>query len=126
MTYANAGHNPPLIRHADGSVAYIKSRSGLVLAGMEGIRYRANTTRLEPGDMLYLYTDGVTEALDENNTLYGEKRLPEVLSRNLNTDTRMLCEAVKADVDAFAGEAPQFDDITMLSLRYTPPGEEDE
>lgn len=124
VTYANAGHNPPLVRHADGSVEFVRSRPGLVLAGMEGIRYRANSIQLEPGDMLYLYTDGVTEATNADNNLYGENRLLAILEHHTNGDVHAVCENVKADVDAFVGEAPQFDDITMLSLRYTPPGEE--
>ena len=124
VTYANAGHNPPLIRHADGSVAYLKSRPGLVLAGMEGIRYRTNRLTLEPGDMLYLYTDGVTEATNADNGLYGEARLLAVLEGNTEANVHAVCEKVKTDVDTFVGEAPQFDDITMLSLRYTPLEEE--
>ena len=124
VTYANAGHNPPLVRHADGSVEFVRSRPGLVLAGMEGIRYLANSIQLDPGDMLYLYTDGVTEATNADNNLYGENRLLAILEHHTNGDVHALCENVKADVDAFVGEAPQFDDITMLSLRYTPPGEE--
>ena len=124
VTYANAGHNPPLIRRADGSVEFIRSRPGFVLAGMEDIRYRSNTIRLEQGDILYLYTDGVTEATDRNNNLYGEKRLQTVLERGSGIDVKSLCLLVKDDVDAFVGEAPQFDDITMLSMRYDLPKEE--
>lgn len=125
VTYANAGHNPPLIRHSDGSVSSLKSRPGLVLAGMEGIRYRANKVQLKPGDMLYLYTDGITEATNTENQLYGENRLLAVLEHNADEDVHTVCKNVKIDVDTFAGEAPQFDDITMISLRYTPPGEEE-
>ena len=121
ITYANAGHNPPLIRHADGSVTWLKSRPGLVLAGMDGLRYRANTVRLEPGDMLYLYTDGVTEATNTENALYGEERLVAVLQQNTDTDVQAVCQQVKLSVDTFAGDAPQFDDITMLALKYTLP-----
>ena len=124
VTYTNAGHNPPLIRRADGSVEYIKSRPGLVLAGMEGIRYRSNTIQLSQGDILYLYTDGVTEATDLNNELYGESRLLAVLEKESNVDVHSMCHLVKADVDAFAGKAPQFDDISMLSLQYNLPKEE--
>ncbi len=121
VTYANAGHNPPLVCHADGSVTYLKSQPGLVLAAMEGICYWANSIQLEPGDLLYLYTDGVTEAMNADNGLYGENRLLEVLEHNINADVHAICENIKTDVDAFAGDAPQFDDITMLTLRYTPP-----
>ena len=124
VTYANAGHNPPFIRHGDGSVEMIKSRPGLVLAGMEGIRYRANTVQLKPGDLLYLYTDGVTEATDVANNLYGEARLQAVLQQKNVGDVQTLCQQVRKDVDRFAGDAPQFDDITMLALKYMPSEEE--
>jgi sigma-B regulation protein RsbU (phosphoserine phosphatase) len=87
FTYANAGHNPPLIRKKDGEYEYLKARAGLVLAGMEGIRYRQYEIMLEPGDGLYLYTDGVTEATNEENTLYGEDRLRDILNRHKD-DTR--------------------------------------
>ena len=73
--------------------------------------------------MIYLYTDGVTEATNENNELYGESRLLDVLCANAGCDTQTICDAVKADVDLFVGEAPQFDDITMLCLRFN--GEDD-
>lgn len=116
LKFVNAGHNPPLIRQADGEFAYLKARSGMVLAGMDGIKYRQNELQLTPGDQVFLYTDGVTEATDKNNQLYGEERLLETVNQNIIKDTKKLCEAVKADVDKFVGEAPQFDDITMLSV----------
>ncbi len=116
LKFVNAGHNPPLIRQADGEFAYLKARSGMVLAGMDGIKYRQNELQLTPGDQFFLYTDGVTEATDKNNQLYGEERLLETVNQNIIKDTRQLCEAVKEDVDKFVGEAPQFDDITMLSV----------
>lgn len=124
VTYANAGHNPPFIRHGDGSVEMVKSRPGLVLAGMEGIRYRVNTVQLKPGDLLYLYTDGVTEATDAGNNLYGEVRLEAVLQQKNVGDVETICRQVKENVDNFVGDAPQFDDITMLALKYTPAEEE--
>lgn len=124
VTYANAGHNPPFIRHADGRVDVVKSRPGLVLAGMEGIRYRTNTVQLKPGDLLYLYTDGVTEATDAENNLFGEARLQAVLQQRLSGDIQTVCTQVKEDVDRFVGEAPQFDDITMMALTYAPAAEE--
>lgn len=120
ITYGNAGHNPPLIKHADGTFTYLKSRPGFVMAGMEGIRYRKNEIQLMPGDSIYLYTDGVTEATDAMNELYGEERLLTVLNQNADAAPQEICETVKADVDAFVGEAPQFDDITMLCLTYQP------
>lgn len=118
MEYANAGHNPPLIKKADGEFEYLKSRPGFVLAGMEGITYRKNTLSLEKGDRIYLYTDGVTEATNRAENLYGEDRLKNVLNTSLNLSAEELCCAVKKDVDDFVGDAPQFDDITMLCFDY--------
>ena len=120
LTFANAGHNPPLVKHADGSFSYLKSRAGFVLAGMDGVRYRKNELQLVPGDKIYLYTDGVTEATDANEQLYGEDRLLEIMNKHAGSDVQTICEAVKADVDLFVGEAPQFDDITMVCLDYHP------
>ena len=118
VTFANAGHNPPLVKHADGSFEYLKSRAGFVLAGMEGIRYRKNELQLQPGDKIYLYTDGVTEATDANEQLYGEERLLNILNSLEKSGVEEICTKVKVDVDLFVGEAPQFDDITMLCLEY--------
>lgn len=125
VTFANAGHNPPIVKHSDGSSSYLKTRPGFVLAGMEGIRYRKNEYQLEKGDVIFLYTDGVTEAMNSANELYGEDRLIKVLERNADSDTQRICDAVKADVDSFVGDAPQFDDITMLCLKYSQDGEAD-
>ncbi|MDO4741538.1 MAG: SpoIIE family protein phosphatase, partial [Eubacteriales bacterium] len=118
LTFANAGHNPPLVRRADGSFEYMNTRAGFVLAGMEGIRYRKNEMWLNPGDKLFLYTDGVTEAINEHEELYGEERLLAVLNRCADMDVQAICDEVKADVDEFAGAAEQFDDITMLCIAY--------
>ena len=123
VLFANAGHNPPLVKHADGTYEYLKTRAGFVLAGMEGVRYRGNEIDLAPGDSIYLYTDGVTEATDLNTELYGEDRLHTVLEKYKDAAPQVICDEVKRDVDAFVGEAPQFDDITMLALKYN--GQED-
>ncbi|MDO4741196.1 MAG: SpoIIE family protein phosphatase, partial [Eubacteriales bacterium] len=119
LRFANAGHNPPAIRRRDGQYEFLKSRVNLVLAGMEGIRYRKNEVTLEPGDTLYLYTDGVTEAQNEAQALYGEERLLASLNAAGGADVEAVCRAVKRDVDAFAGTAQQFDDITMLCVRLS-------
>jgi sigma-B regulation protein RsbU (phosphoserine phosphatase) len=121
--YANAGHCLPLVKHADGTYEYLKTRTGLVLAGMEGVRYRKYEVDLAPGDAIYLYTDGVTEATDANNTLYGDDRLHSILEKYKDAAPHVICDEVKRDVDAFVGEAPQFDDITMLSLKYNGEGD---
>ena len=118
MQFANAGHNPPLLKRADGSFEYLKTRAGFVLAGMEGIRYRAGELMLAPGDRLFMYTDGVPEATNADNKLYGEERLLEFMNQNTDVDAVALLPALKANIDEFVGEAPQFDDITMLLLDY--------
>ena len=125
LEFANAGHNPPLIRQNGEDFEFLKARAGLVLAGMDGIKYRKNEIQLSAGDEIYLYTDGVTEAVDKNNNLYGEVRLQNFLNNNKGTDAQKLCTLVKENVDSFAGEVPQFDDITMLFLRFKG-GEENE
>ena len=124
VSCACAGHNPPLLRSQDGSYSFVKFRPGLVLAGMEGIHYRKNEFTLLPGDTLYLYTDGVTEATDSNEKLYGEERLNRYLNALESADPEKICKSVLSDVDRFVGSAPQFDDITMLCLTYLGHGKE--
>ena len=120
VQFANAGHNPPLLKRADGSFEYLKTRAGFVLAGMEGIRYRAGEITLSEGDRLFLYTDGVPEATNADNQLYGEERLLAFMNQSTDTEAAKLLPALKANIDVFVGEAPQFDDITMFMLDYKP------
>lgn len=120
LEYVNAGHNPPLIALSGGKYEYLRNRCGFVLAGLETTRYRLSSVTLSEGDSLFLYTDGVTEATDLKNELYGEDRLEDTLNRNRGKNPEELIASVKADVDAFVGDAPQFDDITMLSISYHP------
>ena len=120
VKFANAGHNPPLLKRADGSFEYLKTRAGFVLAGMEGIRYRIGELTLYPGDRLFLYTDGVPEATNTENTLYGEDKLLSFMNRNASMEATKLLPALKTNIDEFVGEAPQFDDITMLMFDYKP------
>ena len=118
VSFANAGHNPPVVVHSNGECEYLKSRSGFVLAGMEGMRYRANEMTLKQGDRIFLYTDGVTEATDVNESLYGEDRLLSYINKNKSLKAEALLSGLKEDIDLFAGDAPQFDDITMLIFDY--------
>jgi len=118
LQFANAGHNPPLLKRADGSFEYLKTRAGFVLAGMEGVRYRAGELTLSPGDRLFLYTDGVPEATNAENQLYGEERLLSFMNQNASVEATALLPKLKANIDEFVGDAPQFDDITMLMLDY--------
>ena len=120
LKFANAGHNPPILKRADGSFEYLKTRAGFVLAGMEGIRYREGELVLAPGDRLFLYTDGVPEATNSDNKLYGEDRLLSFMNNNAGVSATSLLPALKSNIDEFVGDAPQFDDITMLMLDYKP------
>ena len=125
LQFANAGHNPPLIKRANGEFEYLKTRAGFVLAGMDGVRYRMGELTLCPGDRIFLYTDGVTEATNKDNQLYGEDRLISFMNRNSTVEATALLPALKGDIDSFVGEAPQFDDITMLMFDYKSKGEDE-
>ena len=118
LTYVNAGHNPPLIKRAGGNFEYLRERTGFVLAGMDGIKYRQNTFDLHPGDRVFLYTDGVTESTNEHEELYGEERLQHFLNNHETGNTEEILDALRKDLRDFSNEAPQFDDITMLLLDY--------
>ena len=85
---------------------------------MEGIRYRQGSIQLEPGDRIFLYTDGAPEATNSSEELYGMERLSAILNKNCDKSPEELLPAVKEDIDAFVGEAPQFDDLTMLCMEY--------
>lgn len=119
IDFVNAGHNPPLIYRKDKGYEYLISKPGFVLAGLEDYKYKTQTLTLNPGDKIYLYTDGVTEAINGNNVAYGEKRLKKVLNKNIESTVYETLNAVKNDMEVFVEGAEQFDDITMLTLAYT-------
>ena len=116
MVCANAGHEYPVIRHGNGAYELLHDRHGFVLAGMENARYREYELTLEPGDKLFVYTDGVTEATNAARELYGTDRMLQALNRAAEASPEETLSRVKADIDSFVGNAPQFDDITMLSF----------
>lgn len=118
LSYANAGHNPPLIRHRQGSFEYLKTRPNFILAGIEGASYHKNEIQLLPGDEIFLYTDGVTEATNHSQEMFGESRLKETINHNPEETVESRCKNVKHSIDRFVGEVEQFDDITMLSVRF--------
>ena len=120
MQFANAGHNPPLIRRGNGNFEYLKTRPGFVLAGMEGVQYRAGELMLGEGDRLFLYTDGIPEATNADNQFYGEDRILAFMNNHIKVDSKQLLSAVKTSIDEFVDGAPQFDDITMLSFDFKP------
>jgi len=118
MQCANAGHEYPAIMRKDGSFELYKDKHGFVLAGMENVRYREYELKLSAGDRLFVYTDGVPEATDSSNTLYGTDRMICALNQAKDGSCSQLLDALHRDVDSFVGEADQFDDITMLCLEY--------
>lgn len=118
VTYANAGHNPPV---EFNDKKFITGKSGPVLAFMDGITYKPRTLVLVPGDALFLYTDGVTEALDARDALFGEEKLIETLKVAPSSEPRSLCALVRAAVAAFSKGVPQADDITVLAIKYIAP-----
>lgn len=118
LTYVNAGHNPPLVRQNNGEFTELKRKACFVLAGMDGIRYRQYELQMQPGDQLFLYTDGVTEAMNPQKELYGESRLRNYLNEHMSTDVKVTLEGVRKSIDEFSGEEEQFDDITMLMMQY--------
>jgi sigma-B regulation protein RsbU (phosphoserine phosphatase) len=119
FVYVNAGHNPPLIKKRGGSFEFLKTDPCFVLGWMEAAEYKETEITLEKGDALYLYTDGVTEAMDAQKTLFGEQRLVDALNRNRDSSPKDLLSAIKREVDSFSGEAEQADDITMLALKVS-------
>ncbi len=121
MKCANAGHEFPAIQHKGGEWELFKDRHGFVLSGMENSKYKEYEISLKQGDRLFVYTDGVAEATDSNNNLYGTDRMIDALNRAGDVDCEGLLKYMRADIDAFVGEADQFDDITMLTIQITSP-----
>ena len=118
VAFANAGHNPPLALRNGGAPEWIRERSGCPLACFEGAAYRTRSLSLAPGETVFLYTDGVTEATDASGALFGEKRLADTLAVADTRSPVALNLAVRAAVDTFVSGAPQADDITLLSLEW--------
>jgi sigma-B regulation protein RsbU (phosphoserine phosphatase) len=117
LACVNAGHNPPLLCRRDGTFEFFKAHSNFVLGGMEGISYQSTETRLNAGDTLFLYTDGVTDATSADLEMYGEERLQIVLNKLSCGQPQEILEGVTADLQLFVKDSPQFDDITMLALK---------
>ena len=119
--YANAGHEYPAFSRNGNKFELVKEHHSPPLGCMEGIQYEEHKTILAPGDIIYVYTDGVTEANDNRHELYGEKRLISALNLPFNGDMTVLNKNISDSITRFTGGAEQFDDITMLSLKYNGP-----
>ncbi len=117
VVYTNAGHNPPYIRRRDGLLQRLDDRHGPVIGAMSGIRYKEATEILSPGDLLFSYTDGVTEAMNSHGALITEERLRAHLSKLENQNAKSAVEDVIAAVEEFE-DVEQTDDITVLALEF--------
>ena len=115
---ANAGHEYPIICRAGGKFEVFKDKHGLVLGGMDGMRYRETEFLLRPGDTIFVYTDGVPEANNRHKEQFGLERTIKTLNQIGTSSMAELIKGVKNAVDTFAGEEDQFDDLTMLALRF--------
>jgi len=118
FTFVNAGHNFPLLRRANGAYDWLRSQVRLVLAYTANTRYRDSVISLGPGDLLLLYTDGVTESIDTRGELFGNNRLIDMVNASRPLGPRELLQAVMREVHEFSGGEPQSDDITLLGLAY--------
>jgi anti-sigma regulatory factor (Ser/Thr protein kinase) len=121
LTTANAGHEFPAVRHQNGDYEFFHDKHGFVLAGMPLSHYKEETITLLPGDQIFVYTDGVTEATSSANELFGENRLLSALNAAKTEEPSHLLAKIKEAIDGFVGTAPQFDDITMLSFAVKDP-----
>ncbi len=114
----NAGHEHPVLKRANGKFELVKYRHSFCVGTIEGYAYQEHEFKLDPGDRLFVYTDGVPEATDANNELYGTDRMLDALNQEPDVSNEQLLKNVKSSVDKFVGEAPQFDDLTMLGFTY--------
>lgn len=118
LSAANAGHEYPCVRRGGGGFELFKDRHGMVLGAMDGISYKSYEVQLEPGDAVFVYTDGVAEANNAKQELFGTDRLLEALNRDPDAESKILLSNVTDAVAAYVQDEPQFDDTTMLAVKY--------
>ncbi len=118
---ANAGHEHPALRRKGGNYELIVYHHSPIAAAMEGIQFKEHDFRMNPGDSLYVYTDGVTEATDASDHLYGTERMVKALNKDPDADAQTVLKNVREDIDDFVKDAPQFDDLTMMCFQYFGP-----
>lgn len=117
IDFTNAGHNPAYILHEDGKVERVPQHANFVAGGLEGFVYKNNSTHLNPGEAIVLYTDGITEAFNANDEPFGEQRFEDSLAELYYEDARTVIEEVHNDLGEFIGDTTQSDDITMLVIK---------
>ena len=118
MRCSNAGHEYPIIKHKDGDYELFKDKHSMAVATMDGVKYKEYELQLEPGDEIFVYTDGIPEAINMDVEQYGTDRLLKVLNENKDVPLDRLLPRVRRNLSEFVGEAEQFDDVTMLGFRY--------
>ena len=118
VTAANAGHEYPVLKKPDQDFEILIDKHGFVLGGMEEVKYREYEFDMEPGAKLFLYTDGLPEATDNEQNMFGVELMMDALNESLNLSTKEILDHMKGRVDGFVGSAPQFDDLTMLCIEY--------
>ena len=118
LSFVNAGHNHPLIRRNGGDFEYLETSPDLVLGVMEGMPYTENKVNLNPGDMVFLYTDGVTEANNNYEGFYGEDRLENTLNNYKDQKLNIIISKLTEDIYQYCGTKEQFDDLTMLIMKF--------
>ena len=123
MQCANAGHEYPTIKRAGGEFEYLKDKHTLALAAMPGIRAKEYEIRMDPGDRLFVFTDGVPEAINEQIEQYGPDRMLDVLNRMKDEPMAEILPELRRDISDFVGSEDQFDDITMLGFTYLKPSD---
>ena len=126
LVAANAGHEYPTLMQPGGKFELIKDKHGFVIGGMEGVKYTEYELQMDPGSKLFVYTDGVAEATNAENELFGTDRMLDALNKNTDATPYEVLQNVQDGVDAFVKEAEQFDDLTMLCVSYKGPDKQDE
>jgi sigma-B regulation protein RsbU (phosphoserine phosphatase) len=118
MSCVNAGHEYPAIKRVDGVFELFKDKHGFVIGGMEGIKYKEYNLQLSHGDKLFLYTDGVPEATNSKNKMFGTDRMINSLNRDPDASPEDILKNVRDDISDFVKDGVQFDDMTMLCFVY--------
>ena len=118
LTAANAGHEYPALKHPERPFKLLKEKHGVVVGVVDGVKYNEYQIAMEPGSKLFVYTDGVPEATNSDEELFGTDRMIDALNIDPDADPRSILKNVNEEVSKFVGNAPQFDDLTMLCLEY--------
>ncbi|MEA3280460.1 MAG: SpoIIE family protein phosphatase, partial [Thermodesulfobacteriota bacterium] len=118
LEYCNGGHNPPYLIRADGTIKALEGTSGMALGVMEDFSYKSKKIVLQKGESVFLYTDGVTEAMNKKDELFSEKRLEEKLSVIKEKSVKEIVSGIMQEITAFSQGVEQSDDITMIALRF--------